>query len=75
MKHLYVGDAQTNLVRAFCGWPNIARRNTTADWKWVTCSLCLGRRNGLTLKALNDTKPKSVDAQTVTELAEKAWQV
>ena len=49
--HLYVGDEQTSLVRAICGW-RVAIRHTTWDWKWVTCSMCLGKRDGMTKLAL-----------------------
>lgn len=52
--HLYVGDAR-GLVRAICGW-RVATRNTTTSWQRVTCSLCLGRRDGAARKALQEAE-------------------
>lgn len=55
--HFYLPDlpmlsrAKLGLHKAFCGW-NVARRNTTSNWRAVTCQLCLGRRDGLALKAV-----------------------
>lgn len=40
-------------VRTYCGW-RVARRNTTPNWWLVTCQLCLGKRDGLTVKALRE---------------------
>jgi hypothetical protein len=60
--HLYLGDDATGrssvglLVRAFCGWPNVAIRHTTSDLRQVTCNACLGRMRGNALLALKEAE-------------------
>jgi hypothetical protein len=66
--HLYVGDAEFTpdgterrssaglLVRAFCGWPNVAIRHTTSDLRQVTCNACLGRMRGNAILALKEAE-------------------
>lgn len=53
--HLSIDETKANLIRSYCGW-RVARRHTTILWRDVTCSLCLGRRDGITRQAIREAK-------------------
>lgn len=70
VRHLYVDDAPPvyGLVRAFCGW-RVAPRNTTYEWRRVTCQLCKGRSDGIAAKALREAEDakKKVEQRVAVE--------